>query len=360
MPRSKGRAQTNDLTHGPIARKLLIFSLPLFLATLAQQLYNTVDLLFAGNILGASAAAAIGASSLFVTCIVGFFGGMSVGSGVVIAQVFGKRETQTLDAAIHSTVALSLIGGVFFMVAGYLAAPWFLAVINTPADIMTEAVVYLRVYFFSLMSVMAYNFGAGALRALGNSKSPLVAQVVGGLCNVVFDWLFLAVLGWGVAGVAWATLVSQTVAAACVIWCLTRLDERYALRLRKIKLDIGVLKHALSIGLPAGFQALAITLSNVIVQYFINSLGTATVAAFALYFKVELVIYLPIVAFGQAIMTFAAQNYGARSYVRIRRGTFIWVGVSALIALATSLAALAGGAWLFRLFVQDAEVIALG
>ena len=171
--------KTLDLTTGSISRKLILFALPLLFGSLVQQLYNTVDLIFVGNFIGKSASAAIGASSLLITCLVGFFGGMSVGSGVVISQIFGARDYKKLSRAVHNTAALCLAGGLALMVLGYILAPVFLRLINTPEAIRPAAVGYLRIYFLSFFSVVSYNLGSGVIRALGDSRTPLYAQIVG-------------------------------------------------------------------------------------------------------------------------------------------------------------------------------------
>ena len=349
-----------DLTVGPIGKKLLLFAAPLLLGSLVQQLYNTVDLIFVGNYIGSSASAAIGASSLLITCLVGFFGGMSVGSGVVIAQLYGAKDTHGLDRAVHNTAALCLAGGVLMMALGYLLAPGYLRLIRTPESIRGSAVSYLRIYFFSFLSIITYNLSSGVIRALGDSKTPLYAQLAGGLVNVVMDYLFVRVFKNGVTGVAWASLFSQSLAALIVLWKLTKLDEAYALRPRRIAFDRAILKKVLRIGVPAGAQALVITLSNVMAQYHINSLGEDAIAAFTAYFKVELIVYLPIVALGQAMMTFAGQNYGARQLERVRRGTLQCTLISMALAAVTSGIALVFGAALFRVFNREASVIALG
>ena len=349
-----------DLTVGPIGKKLLLFAVPLLLGSLVQQLYNTVDLIFVGNYIGKSASAAIGASTLLITCLVGFFGGMSVGSGVVIAQLYGAKDTRGLNRAVHNTAALCLAGGMLMMALGYLLAPGYLRLIRTPESIRGSAVSYLRIYFFSFLSIITYNLGSGVIRALGDSKTPLYAQLAGGLVNVGMDYLFVRVLENGVAGVAWASLISQSLAALIVLQKLTKLDEAYALRPRRISFDSAILKKVLRIGVPAGAQALVITLSNVMAQYHINSLGEDAIAAFTAYFKVELIVYLPIVALGQAMMTFAGQNYGAGQLERVRRGTLQCTLISMALAAATSVLALAFGGTLFRVFSQESSVIELG
>ena len=353
-------AKNEGLTTGPITKKLLLFALPLLAGTLVQQLYNTVDLIFVGNVINKSASAAIGASTLLITCLIGFFGGMAVGAGVVIAQSYGERDLDKLKRAIHSTAALALAGGVCLALLGWLLAPGYLRLIRTPEEIRTSAAGYLRIYFLSLPSIIAYNFGAGMLRALGDSRSPLFAQLIGGLVNVAADWLFLHVFANGVNGVAWASLFSQTVAAVLVIRKLTLLDDTYALCLKKLRFDPVLLRKTIEIGLPAGAQALVITLSNVVVQAHINSFGEDAIAAFTAYFKVELIIYLPIMALGQAIMTFTGQNYGAGREDRIRRGTRDCLLISLIMTAVLSAVSLIFGASLFRLFNRESSVILLG
>lgn len=349
-----------DLTKGTIWKKLLLFAVPLLISSLVQQLYNTVDLIFTGNFVGTAASSAIGASSLLITCLVGFFGGMSVGSGVVVSQFYGAGDQEKVRKAVHNAVALSIVGGAIFMVVGYLFAPYFLQLMNTPAELHASATGYLRIYFFSFIAIMLYNMGSGALRAMGDSKTPLYAQIVGGVLNVVLDGLFIAVLKLGVNGVAWATLLSQAVAAGCIVWRLTKLDSALALRAREIRFHGKILKSVIGIGVPAGTQSLVITLSNIMAQYHINSLGIDAIFAFTAYFKVELVIYLPIVAFGQAIMTFSGQCTGAKDYDRIRKGTRQCLLMAVIVALVCSAVALGCGQQLFRVFAKDQEVIDLG
>ena len=352
--------KTHNLTEGPIGKQLVSFALPLLIGSAVQQLYNTVDLIFVGNFIGKSASAAIGASSLLITCLVGFFGGMSVGSGVVISQICGAGDRKRLSSAIHNTAALSLAGGAGLMILGYLLAPLFIRLINTPVSIQSAAVGYLRIYFLSFFSVVSYNLGSGAIRALGDSRTPLYAQIIGGLANVAMDYVFVRLFDNGINGVAWATLISQTAAAGFIIYRLCRLEDEYALRFRKIAFDGVILKEVIRIGVPAGAQSLLITFSNVIAQYHINSLGEDAIAAFTAYFKVELIIYHPIVALGHAMMTFAGQNKGAGKYDRIRKGTLVCTLISASLAAVTALAALPAGGVLFRVFNKESSVILLG
>lgn len=349
-----------DMTTGSIWKKLSVFALPLLLSFLVQQLYNTVDLIFAGNLINANASAAIGMSGMLITCLVGFFGGMSVGAGAVIARAFGSEDYPRLRAAIHSTVALCAAGGLALLAVGEGLTPVYLRLVRTPEALTGMASAYLRIYFLAVPAIVFYNLCAGMLRSLGDSRSTLVAQVFGGLLNVAADWLFIARFGLGVAGAAWATLISQTVSAAVVVFRLTRLEGPHALRFKRVRFDRGILAETARIGVPAGVQALVITLSNVAAQYHINRLGESAIAAFTAYFKVELLVYYPIVALGQAMMTFAGQNIGANRPERVRRGLWECLALGVGVSILMSAVGLAFGRGLFRLFYADEAAIALG
>ncbi|ODA43125.1 MATE family efflux transporter [Desulfosporosinus sp. BG] len=352
--------RTRDLTEGTIWKQLLLFALPLLGSSLIQQLYNTVDLIFVGNVLGKEASAAVGASSLIITCLVGFFTGLSVGTIIIIAQSFGQKSKTDLQRAVHAAIGLSFLGGVILMVIGYLGAPYFLRWMNTPEEIWSTSLSYLRIYFLSFISVITYNMGAGILRAVGDSKSPLLFQLIGGITNVVMDALFLVVFDYGVDGVAWATLFSQTIAAGCVLIHLSRTKGDHHLSWIKIRLYKDIFFRILKVGVPVGLQSLVITLSNVFVQYQINSFGVDAIAAFTAYFKVELIIYLPIVAFGQAITTFSAQNIGAGKIERMRIGTKICLLIGMTLTIATSVTVLIFGRQAFGVFNPDSSVIDYG
>ncbi len=349
-----------DFTQGIIWTRLILFAIPLLLSSLVQQLYNTVDLIFVGNLLGTAASSAVGASSLLITCLVGFFGGMSVGAGVVVAHAFGAGEQTKLKQAVHSSVALCLVGGVLLMLAGYLLAPFYLRLVNTPQALQADAVGYLRIYVFSFVPLVTYNICSGMLRALGDSQTPLYAQLVGGIGNVLLDALLLMGFDYGIEGVAWATVFAQSLAAALILLKLARLDNSYALRLKELRFSPEPLYNIVGIGFPAGIQSLVITLSNVVVQYHINAISVPAIAAFTAYFRVELVIYLPILAIGQTAMVFVGQNMGAHQFQRVKEGTNQCLAVGLVLTAVLSGLALMFGEQLFRVFAKDKEVIELG
>ncbi len=346
-----------DLTCGTIWKPLLYFALPLLASSLVQQMYNMVDLFFVGNVLGKSASAAVGSSGMLVTCLVGFFTGMSVGCGVVVAQRYGAKDPQGLHKAVHTAVALSLLGGAVLTVLGLCLAPQFLGWLGTPAHLSDMALEYVRIYLLSLLSLIFYNIGSGILRAAGNSRLPMYFLLVGSSANVLFDWLFIMVFGWGVAGVAWATAVSQTLSAALVVASLMRTKAAYQLQIRKIRIETKVLLQIIRIGLPAGIQAMVLTFSNIVVQCFINGLGENEMAAFSVYFRIENFMYLPIMAFGQAMTTFAGQNVGAGKYERVKRGTWVCLGMSVGVTIVISGILLLTGQYLFGIFTPDMQVV---
>lgn len=352
--------KNNSLTEGIIWKKLLFFALPLLASSFIQQLYNTVDLIFVGHFIGKEAAAAVGASTLFVTCLVGFFSGMSVGASVVTSLVFGKGEKKELKKVIHSAIGIGFVSGAIIMLIGFIFAPYFLRLINTPEEIMPLAVSYIRVYFMSVISVVTYNMGAGIIRALGNSKTPMYIQLIGGIINVIMDAVFIFFFKNGVVGVALATFFSQTVAAVLVIYYLMTIESNYKLEFKMLRIYKDHLYKIVNIGVPVGFQALVITISNVFVQYHVNGLGVDAIAAFTAYFKVELLVYLPILAFGQAITTFTSQNIGAGNYLRVKKGTKVCLLMGFISTAVLSTVLLIFGNQAFAIINNDPGVINLG
>ena len=350
-----------DLTKGPIVSQILKFAIPLLCSSLVQQLYNTVDLLYVGRFLGKNASAAVGASSMMVTCLVGLFGGLSVGASVVVSRYFGAKDRQQVKNTIHTAAALSLISGILIMLIGWAFAPTFIRLIKTPVDIQAEAVTYLRIYFCSILFVVSYNMASGIIRAMGDTRSPLMFQIVGGLTNVVMDAVFIFEFERGVDGVAWATWFSQGIAAFMAVrYLFKNVDSDIKLFPRDIKIHGDILKPILKVGIPAGCQTLVIALSNVVAQSHINSLGTDAIAAFTAYFKIELPIYMPIVAVGQATTTFVSQNLGAKQFDRASKGTKTCLLLGLGITIVTSMAMLLIGKYAFGLFYKEASVIETG
>ena len=354
------QAERGDLTQGAIGRGMLLFALPFLGSSLIQQLYNTVDLIFVGRLLGTDAAAAVGAGSLLITLVLGFFTGMSVGVSVSVSHAYGAGNQKELHDLIHCAAGLALTASALLILFGIFLTPAVLRLMNTPEDIMDLAVAYIRIYFLSMLPMVFYNIGSGILRAFGNSRSPMNYQLIGGIANVAGNAFFLCVLHMGVKGVALASLVSQMMAAVFTVGHLMKPDFECRLRISDIALKKQVCGRILKIGIPAAIQSMVITLSNLIVQAQINSLGIVSIAAFTAYFKVENFVYLPIMAFGQANTTFCGQNYGAGKWERMRKGTGVSILMGILVTVTISTLLLTHGYGVFSLFSQNAEVIELG
>lgn len=349
-----------DLTQGAIGGKLLLFALPLLASSFIQQLYNTVDLLFVGRMLGTNSTAAVGASSLLTNCLVGFFTGLSVGTSVVVSLAVGQKDEKKIHQTIHTAMGISLAGGLILTIFGLLFSRTFLVLMNTPAEILDEGLVYIRIYLLSMIPLFIYNMNAGIMRARGDSRTPMIYQFVGGVLNVLFDWISLRFWGRGVDGVAWATTFAMCVSALLSVIHLMRRKDAYHFSWRECRIKGSILGEILRIGVPAGFQNLVITLSNIFVQASINRLGVDEIAAFTAYFKVELILYLPIVAFGQAITTYTGQNLGAGRLDRVKKGVRICIAMAAVYTVAAAALLILGGEAAFGLFSSDMDVIRVG
>lgn len=354
------REKNNDLTQGSIFKGLFLFALPLLGSSLIQQMYNTVDLMFVGNILGKEASAAVGSTSLLTVCIIGFFNGMGTGVGVITSQYFGAKQKQSLTDTIHTAAGLTVVLSAVVIVFGWIACPVLLKWINIPDNIMGLALTYIRIYFLSVFSIVSYNISAGILRALGNSRSPMTYQLIGGIANVFANAFFMCVLKLGIAGAALATLLSQTVAAVLTLRHLCRLNEEYRLELRKIRIIPSIARKIFIIGIPEAVRSMLITLANLIVQSQINMLGVDSMAAYAAYCKAEGFLYLPQWAVGQANTTFVGQNLGAGKVERVEKSTRTALVMGIGITMAISAVVLIFPHQVFRLFSNEPDIISLG
>lgn len=363
QPETRKKAKKSgmkNLTVGKPSKVLLLYALPLLGSFLVQQLYSAVDLIFVGQFIGKEASSAVGSSDLLITCIVGLFTGISVGSGVVAAQAFGAGDRSTLKKLIQTVYTFSLFGAAVLFAVGEMMAPTFLHWLSTPPDVYPVALTYLRIYFISVFAIVMYNLGSGIVRSLGDSGAALRFQIYGGIFNVITDFIFIYVFRWGVAGAAVATSLSQLLSACLVLRYLIKIDQDIALKLNQFMIVGKLLKRVLSIGIPSGIQSMVISFSNLFIQSVINSFGVDVMAAFAAYFKLELFLYYPIIAYGQALVTYTAQNIGAGKEERVKKGlvTTLIMGVVTVGALA--IVAMILGKPLFAIFNGDPEVIANG
>ena len=348
------------MTEGVIWKQLLAFSLPLLVGNLFQQLYNTVDSVVVGNFIGSDALAAVGSSNSLINLIIGMFMGIGTGAGVIISQYYGAEEKQKLHWAVHTTLALSIIGGLLLIALGVLLSPLILALMGTPESVMPGAVAYLRIFFCGSLFNLVYNMGSGVLRAVGDSKRPLIFLCISSVVNIVLDLLFVVVFHMGTAGVGYATVAAQGVSALLTVRALVRTDDSYRLELSKIKIDRRMMARVLKIGIPSGIQQSIISLSNVIVQANVNSFGAAAMAGFGSYSKIDGFAMLPLQSFCMAATTFTGQNIGAKKSRRVKQGVFQGLVISMIYTILISIILYLNAERILRIFSPDQDVIAYG
>lgn len=352
--------QTDILT-GSIPRQLLAFFLPIWFGTLFQQLYNTADTLIVGNFVGTNALAAVGATGAFVNLLVGLFVGLCSGAGVVVAQSYGARDLDAVDRQVHTSLVFSVVIGALLTVVGLLTAEPVLRLMGTPEEILGDAALYLRIYFLGMIPQILYNMGTNILRAAGDSKRPLYFLIVASLVNILLDIVFIAIFHWGVAGAALATIFSQAASAVLTLRCLAGSQGMpWHLAAAKLRMERAILAAVCMIGIPAAAQSALYNISNMMIQSCMNGFGTDTIAAWGVYGKIDFIFWMTINSLGISITTFAGQNFGARQYDRVRRGTRICLSIAAAGTLGISVVFYLGAEPLFRLFSQDPEVIAVG
>lgn len=314
------RTAATLMTEGPIWKKITFFAIPIFLGNLFQQMYNTADSLIVGNFLGSNALAAVSSSGNLIYLMIGFFSGIALGAGVVIARYFGARDQENVEKAVHTTVAFGIVASVILTIVGVFFAPQILIWMKTPENVMPESTTYFRVYFMGSAGFVMYNMFVGILQAVGDSKHPLYYLILSSVINVVLDLLFIAGFGMGVEGAALATDISQVVSAVSCMIQLMRCKTEYRLVLRRIRFEWDILKQIVRFGLPSGFQNSIIAIANVVVQSNINSFGEMAMAGCGAYSKIEGFGFLPITSFTMALTTFVSQNLGARDYERTKKG----------------------------------------
>lgn len=349
-----------SLTEGSIWKSILLFAMPILLGNLFQQFYNTFDSWVVGRFLGETALAAVSSSSHLIFLLVGFFNGMSMGAGVVIARFFGARNQEALGKAIHTTVALGLSAGLLLTVLGVGFTPAILRWMDTPADVLPESISYFRWYFCGAIFVVMYNISQGILHALGDSRHPLYYLMFSTAANVVLDLLFVGYFRLGVGAAAIATTISQGISAVLCCIHLLHLKEDYRLVPARIRFDLPSLKEIIRIGLPSGIQNSMISIANVVVQASINGFGSAAVAGCGTYSKLEGFAFLPVICFSQSLATFAGQNLGAKQYGRVKKGLRFSLVCCLVMAELIGITAYLLAPQLIRIFNSTPEVVEFG
>ena len=351
----------NAMTEGVIWKQLLLFFFPIVLGTFFQQLYNTADAIIVGKFVGKEALAAVGGTTgTLINLLVGFFVGLSSGASVIISQFFGARRPDDVSRAVHTTMALALASGAALTVLGIWSSRAVLVMMGTPEDVLGHAVTYINIYFLGMIPSLIYNIGSGILRAVGDSRRPLYFLIFSAVMNIVLDLLFVCSFHMGVAGVAYATIISQILSAVLVIIVLMRSQEDYRLIPRELRINGPILSRILRIGLPAAIQTSVISFSNVFVQAYINEFQSSCMAGWTSYNRLDAFAWLPMLCLGMANTTFVGQNLGAGKLDRVKKG----VNIGILIAMAGTLIIVVPlmcfSDTMLKLFNSDPEVLRYG
>ena len=348
------------MTDGPVWKRIVFFAIPIFWGNLFQQLYNTVDSLIVGNFLGSTALAAVSSSGALIFLMVGFFNGIAMGAGVVSAKYFGSKNYEKLHKTIHTTVAFGIVCGIFLTLIGIILAPGILRLMGTPKNVLPMSITYFRIYFSGSLAFVMYNFFVGILQSVGDSKNPLKYLIISSIINVILDFLFIAIMGYGVGAAALATIISQILSAALCFNKLTHNPPEIKLYPKDVKIDKDVLKEIVSNGIPAGLQNSIISIANIFVQSNINSFGEMAVAGCGTYMKIQGFGFLPITCFAMAITTFISQNLGAKKYERAKKGAVFGVICSVVLAELIGIFIFITIPYLIKAFCTTPEVIHIG
>ena len=359
MPDMK-RSYEIDMCSGPLIPKILRFSIPLMLSGILQLLFNAADIIVVGQFTGSQAMAAVGSTGALNNLIINIFLGLSIGSSVLMARYYGAKEDDNIHELVHTSILLSFISGSALVVLGLILAKPLLTLMGTPYDVIDQAVLYMRIVFLGMPALMTYDFGAGILRAIGDTKRPLAYLFTSGVINVFLNLFFVIVFHMGVAGVALATIISQYTSAALVLRCMIKSDSAYKLSLRKLRIYRKKLRQIVKIGLPAGVQGAVFSISNVLIQSSINSFGSIAMAGSAASSNIEGFVYTAMNSLYQASTSFTSQNVGARKTERIVPILLSCLGIVTIVGIVLGGTATLFGRQLLSIYTTDPEVIGYG
>ena len=351
-----------DMTHGPILKKLLLFTVPLILSSILQLLFNAADVVVVGRFArqGDLCLAAVGSTGSLTSLIVNMFVGLSVGTNVVVARAWGSGDHKAMEESVHTSMLVSVVSGVILAVVGVIGARVFLEWMNTPEEVIDLSSLYLRIYFAGMPANMIYNFGSAILRSVGDTRRPLIYLIIAGVLNVILNLFFVIVLHMDVEGVALATIISQAVSAALVVICLMRSEGGLRLTLKKLRIAGDTLKEIARIGLPAGFQGVLFSISNVMIQSSINAFGATVMAGSSAAGNLEGFVYVGMNAFHQAAVSFSSQNLGAGEYKRIWRIAVVCQVCVTVVGLLMGVGVWFFGSELLRIYTTSQEVVNAG
>lgn len=357
------KKQKLDMLNGSIWNKLPVFALPIAATGILEQLFNASDIAIVGNFAQTdktAAVAAVGANSPIIGLILNLFIGIALGANVVIANAIGRDDRQTVQKAVHTSMVVSVIGGVLVAIIGELIAEPLLTVLNVPDDVLELALLYLRIYFLGMPVILLYNFEAAIFRSIGETKMPLIALTLSGILNVLLNLFFVIVLKMSVNGVATATVLANVMSAGILYIKLVKSDKYIKVEFKKLRIDGKVFAKIMQIGLPAGIQSAVFAVANIVIQGAINSLGTVVIAASSAAFNIEIIAYNVMNSFSQACTTFVGQNFGANKLDRCKKTLFLCLIEDAIASGTAILIVLITGKFLLSIFNNNPEVIEIG
>lgn len=357
------KKQKLDMLNGSIWNKLPVFALPIAATGILEQLFNASDIAIVGNFAQTdktAAVAAVGANSPIIGLILNLFIGIALGANVVIANAIGRDDKQMVQKAVHTSMVVSVIGGVLVAIIGELIAEPLLTALNVPNDVLELALLYLRIYFLGMPVILLYNFEAAIFRSIGETKMPLIALTLSGILNVLLNLFFVIVLKMSVNGVATATVLANVVSAGILYIKLIKSDKYIKVEFKKLRIDGKVFAKIMQIGLPAGIQSAVFAVANIVIQGAINSLGTTVIAASSAAFNIEIIAYNVMNSFSQACTTFVGQNFGANKIDRCKKTLFLCLIEDAIASGTAILIVLITGKFLLSIFNNNPEVIEIG
>lgn len=357
------KKQKLDMLNGSIWNKLPVFALPIAATGILEQLFNASDIAIVGNFAQTdktAAVAAVGANSPIIGLILNLFIGIALGANVVIANAVGRDDKQTVQKAVHTSMVVSVIGGVLVAVIGEIIAEPLLTALNVPNDVLELALLYLRIYFLGMPVILLYNFEAAIFRSIGETKMPLIALMLSGVLNVLLNLFFVIVLKMSVNGVATATVIANVVSAGILYVKLVKSDKYIKVEFKKLRIDGKVFAKIMQIGLPAGIQSAVFAVANIVIQGAINSLGTTVIAASSAAFNIEIIAYNVMNSFSQACTTFVGQNFGANKIDRCKKTLFLCLIEDAIASGTAIFIVLITGKFLLSIFNNNPEVIEIG
>lgn len=349
-----------DMCNGPLFGKIILFAVPLMLSGILQLLFNAADIVVVGRFSGPHALAAVGATSSLINLLVNLFIGLSIGANVLTAQCYGAKDDKNMSETVHTAILVSIVSGVILIAVGMFLAKPLLSLMATPPEVLDSAALYMKIYFAGMPAMMAYNFGAAILRAIGDTRRPLYFLFVSGVVNVIFNLFFVIVFKMGVAGVALATVISQVISAVLVLRCLMKSEGSYRLELKKLHIYQDKLIRMARVGLPAGLQGAIFSISNVLIQSSVNSFGSIAMAGNTAAGNLEGFVYTAMNSIYQTALSFTSQNMGAHNYKRIRKILGICLLTVSVIGLVMGIGTALFGNQLLSIYSTDPEVIAYG